>query len=60
MKKNSKMTRISLYIDSNLASEVQVLAEREKRSVSFYVSSILEKFVSKKRASFIEKCKEGK
>lgn len=58
MNNNKQMRRFSIYIDDMLVREIQTLAERERRSVSSYISYVLDKAVSKKRATFIEKCKE--
>ena len=59
MKKEVTMTRLSLYIDSNLVAKLQSLAEKDKRSVSFYASQILEKAVKKKIDTINEKCKKS-
>mgnify|MGYP006266642053 CR=1 FL=1 len=49
MKQEKEMRRLSIYIDKDLVNLVQKLAEKEKRSTSFWVANQLEKAVNKKK-----------
>lgn len=50
MDKNREMTRLSIYTDKNLIKELQMLADKERRSLSFLVSDILQRVVNRKNA----------
>lgn len=48
MNKEKNMRRLSVYIDADLVADLQKLAEKNRRSLSFLVSDILQKAVNKK------------
>lgn len=48
MSNTREMRRLSLYIEVNLVKELQELAEKERRSVSFMISDMLQKSVNRK------------
>ena len=48
MVNTNEMRRLSVYIDKNLVKSIQMLAEKERRSVSFMISDILQKAVNRK------------
>lgn len=48
MNKDREMRRLSVYIDKNLVNDLQKLAEKERRSVSFLISDLLQKAVNRK------------
>tara|TARA_R110000868_G_scaffold304243_1_gene564778 strand:- start:1088 stop:1255 length:168 start_codon:yes stop_codon:yes gene_type:complete len=50
MSNNAEMRRLSLYIGKDLVKDIQILADRERRSVSFMVADILQKAVARKNA----------
>ena len=43
-----EMRRLTLYIDNNLVKDLQLWAEKDRRSLSFMISDILQKAVNKK------------
>lgn len=47
----SEKPRITLYVDADLKQDVEVLAEREDRSVSNYVIQLIKKDVQRARTA---------